>query len=478
MELQILLLCYLACASAVVSSALVYLSMPLARRWGVLDHPVGGRVHPRSTPLMGGVAMFLSLALIVTLHALGFLYREALFPAWFVAGLPDPDLDSWFRLAALLLAALVIVLTGLYDDCVGASVGFRLTMQTICAGLLVVLGVRPTLAHIHPALVAIVTTVWIVGITNAFNLLDGLDGLAGGVAAVATFIFLLFMLMTGQMVVALLLAVMLGVETGFLLYNWHPARTFMGSAGSLLLGFLLASVPLVSDFMQRGNQSLAPLALPVLVLSVPLYDTISVMVLRLWNRRTPFRPDRNHLAHRLMRLHLSVRQTVGCICLLGLSTGLMSLLLIDADPLRTALILLSVGTMFAVFVLLERVHVLQLDATRIDNLVGCLRLTGGHGETRYSGPVWMLRPDRIELLLSDVDEAEMGSRFRCASPLDLTLTGRDGGTDLTIPCRGESFVFDGGGLCRAVLALPPGDGENRSALREWISRSYYPGRGE
>lgn len=475
-------LAYLAVVSFLVSCLFVRLSIGVAFRVGLLDHPVGGRTHEEPTPLLGGVAMFLTLVVVIGGHlalvtwppdALADLVKDYTIPL---------RAESSQRLLAIAIATGAIVLIGFLDDWLRIGVGVRMILELGGATVLAFLGIMPTLAHIHPVLIFLFTVLWLVGITNAFNLLDGLDGLAGGVAAVACALFLIFMVQTGQGAVAMLLACLLGAVLGFLVFNWNPARTYMGSAGSLMLGFLLASVPMVSDFMQEGESSLAPLLMPILILGVPIYDTLGVMVIRAHNGRNPLRSDHNHLAHRLRRLGMTVKQTVGAICLLGLATGSASLLLVKASDGEAVMIIVSVAAIFAVFVLLERVHLAHKDSFRfLDVPAQCLiddpdvreqaDLLASHGHVR------MLSPDRIEFSADAIAGEHLQRALREHLPIHLQMQPRNRGAEgLTLRCHlTHVWTEDQERHLMALTPLYDADLEREHA-RHWIQRLIYPAR--
>jgi UDP-GlcNAc:undecaprenyl-phosphate GlcNAc-1-phosphate transferase len=468
---------YFIIVSSAVSWLSVRLSISLARRWDVLDHPVGGRQHAHAMPLLGGAAMFCALLLVVAGHVLVLLYGRELLPGSLRNYLPEPSPQALRGLLSLGGTCLLIVALGVYDDIRQASVSFRIGGELFCAVVLVLMGVCPSMGALPVLIVFAVSVVWIVGITNAFNLLDGLDGLAGGVAAVASGILLIFMMVTGQEVVAVLLAAILGVILGYLPHNWHPAKTYMGSGGSLFLGFLLASVPFVSDFMQKDNASLAPLIMPLLVLSVPLYDTASVIFLRLRNTRSPFASDHNHLAHRLRRLGLSVNQTVAVICLLGTATGFAALLLRKADNIDAAFVLLAVGALFAIFVVIERVHLAHYDSHRVVEVNARCFFRNKEEETVYEGMVRVLTPRRIEFSASASSTAFFASCMAEGKNATIEIMGKPADPPLVLMCSIRSVWHGNENECYlGLMPLYPDEGEQDYASR-WMEKAAYPARG-
>lgn len=279
---------------AVAATPLVRL---LAIRAGFIDQPDDRKHHQQATPLLGGLAIY--LAVLIAL----FVY---------------PERHTILGLGSILVAGSWISFLGVWDDRSGLRVSIKLTAQTLAALLLVATGVEvllPLPAWLNLAL----TLLWLVGITNAFNLLDNMDGLSGGLGAIAAAFFLLLAVDNGQFLVAPLAAAIVGACAGFLIYNFNPARIFMGDSGSLFLGFLLAAVGIKLRFPQNIPQ--VTLWVPVLVLWVPILDTTLVTVSRLRRGQNPFlNPGRDHLSHRLVSMGCTQRQAV--VILYGIATGL------------------------------------------------------------------------------------------------------------------------------------------------------------
>ena len=245
--------------------------------------------------------------------------------------LPHSALGEAFRLLALGLAVVVL---GLIDDLRSLPWQLRLGIQTAIAVAAVI--TMPT----HPAwFVQVGAVLWIVGLTNAFNMLDNMDALSAGVAWIAAGLLAVTRLLRqgedSNADAAMLYLVFMGALSGFLWFNRPPACIFMGDAGSTFLGFFLALSSLKDSF----EDDLAPqrLAVPLCILAVPWYDLASVVVLRLWQRRSPFHADKQHLSHRLVQLGLKPPLAVGVIYLLGLASGAGGLLLDQVSGLAVAL---------------------------------------------------------------------------------------------------------------------------------------------
>lgn len=340
--------------------ALTPVAIRLGRAWGVLDLPGGRKIHAEPVPLSGGWAIFATLSIVLWGH---------LGVAWAIRGtdlanrLPEwvvyfvnrtPELVS--KILPVYLGGLSIFALGLIDDLRGMSVRSRFVVQLGIAGALAAVGVRPNLEFLPSWLAAAVGILWIVGITNAFNFLDGLDGLSTGVALVATFALLTIMGISEQPNVVFFLAAMAGTKLAFLRYNFHPAKVFLGSSGSLLIGYLMGVFTVVVTYF-HGNYGnwMIPLLTPIFVLAIPIYDTASVVLIRLLQRRPVAIGDQSHFHHRLMRLGISHRQTVLFILLIAFSVALSGVRLANSTLRQSLLILLQIVGLMAILITAERV---------------------------------------------------------------------------------------------------------------------------
>lgn len=296
-----------------IALALTGLLLRGAPRLGLVDHPAERKVHTEPTPRGGGLAIYAAAALTACL-------------------LPEPRPD---RLLALVGVGLAVVLVGLWDDLRPLPWQLRLGVQTAAAAALVV----GWLPEWHGPL-GLAALFWLVMLTNAFNMLDNMDALSAGVAWIAAGCFAVADLVrpgaTWDVRAAAPDLLLLGALTGFLVYNWPPARIFMGDAGSTFLGFYLGARSLSGGFLDPAQPT--TWLVPLCVLAVPCYDLATVVVLRLWQGRSPFHADKQHLSHRLVALGLRSPAAVRVIYLLGLGSGLAGLLLYQATPAGAALI--------------------------------------------------------------------------------------------------------------------------------------------
>jgi UDP-GlcNAc:undecaprenyl-phosphate GlcNAc-1-phosphate transferase len=274
---------------------------PLARRvafrLGIIDQPSARKVHASPVPLLGGVAIYLSFLAALLLFSDAFYVNQVI---------------------GIILGATWVSLLGIWDDWQTLRPLVKLGGQFLGIAILIITGVQVEFLR-NPALNILVTAAWMVGITNAVNFLDNMDGLSGGVAAIASGWFLVLSLMNGQILVAPFAAALLGASLGFLVYNFNPARIFMGDAGSLFLGFMLAAVGLKLRF--PGQPDTVTWMIPVLVLGVPVLDMTLVTISRLRRGVNPWTTaGKDHLSHRLVAMGMSHRQavlTIYGICLLS-----------------------------------------------------------------------------------------------------------------------------------------------------------------
>lgn len=298
-----------------------------APRFGLVDRPGGRKTHLAPTALGGGLAIWIAVVPVV---ATGVAAIVALGPSLptevsiHIGGIKKQGLE----LALILSAATAIMMMGLIDDRFGLGWRIRLAIQFVCASAVVAGGVRVTLfpPFSNVWLTSFLTVVWIVGLTNSFNFLDNMDELAATVGLIVAALFAAAQLIVGSLFVPAVLIVLIGALAGFLLHNRTPARLFMGDAGSNFLGFLLGSLTVAGTFYREGFSKSSVLS-PLLVMAVPLYDTTSVILIRLREGRSPFQADRRHLSHRLVDRGLTPRQAVGAIALVTLAAGLGALLL-------------------------------------------------------------------------------------------------------------------------------------------------------
>lgn len=270
----------------------------VALRLGVLDRPAARKLHTTPIPLLGGVAIY--AAVVGTLVLYG-------------------DRHFILQAAGAFLGATIVSFCGIWDDRNGMRTSVKLLAQIAAALLLIATGIQtqmPIPAWANFAL----TLFWILGITNAFNLLDNMDGLSSGIGAVASAYFLLLAALSGQYLVGALAAALFGACLGFWWHNFNPATIFMGDAGSLFIGFLMAVVGIKLRF--PTNVVWVTWMVPILVLMVPIFDTSLVVTSRLRRGKNPLTsPGKDHISHRLVQHGWTHREAVMLLYLAGCAFG-------------------------------------------------------------------------------------------------------------------------------------------------------------
>ncbi len=286
----------------------------VALRFGVIDQPAARKIHQNPVPLLGGAAIY--LAFIIVLFLFG-------------------DRRYIHEVIGIFIGASLMSLMGVVDDRWGLGSYIKLGGQLLAASILIYSGVQ---VHIWGNWLDIaVTFIWVVGITNAMNLLDNMDGLSGGIAMIAAVFFTLLAALSDQSLVGSLAAALAGGCAGFLVYNWNPARIFMGDTGSLFLGFLLAAVGIKLRF--PSNSDTITWMIPVLVMGVPVFDTTLVFLSRLRRGKNPLTtPGKDHISHRLALLTGSRREAVLLCYLLAGALGLASIFITQATVTEATIV--------------------------------------------------------------------------------------------------------------------------------------------
>lgn len=366
-----------------------------------LDQPSHRKVHANPIPLLGGIAMYMAFLISVLLTDSRAVLEEG---------------------TAVLVGATLLLVVGVVDDQRGMSPRSKLLAQAGAAILLVIGGAGVGFFPFTWMNLA-ATIFWVAAICNAMNLLDNMDGLSAGVTAIACAFFTLLALWHGQIWVSIVAAVLLGATLGFLRYNWNPATIFMGDAGSLLLGFLLAVLALKLRFPNVDPQR--TWLIPLLILAVPIFDTTVVTISRL-RRGVPISSGgRDHVSHRLVRLGMSVRQAVSTIYLAAILCGsvAVAILLLPGLPYVYGLVALVGFAALVALIRLEQVdlsdtgqaasayrgrHTVKRRVGRVIRPFGARHVREPHiHRTRRkplwerpgqvsSGPIWVRQPERTE----------------------------------------------------------------------------------
>jgi len=299
---------------AVAFAASCGLTVPIRRmalHWGIVDVPNARKIHSTPIPLLGGVGIYLGTVLSI---------------AWFV------ESPARGQIFGILAASTLLLVVGILDDRHLLHHQIKLFVAMPLAALtLVALGVKThvgsALMHgpLGPVLDIGLTLFWVVGITAAYNIFDHMDGLASGVTAIASLFFTVLAIREGQVLVATLGAALLGGSLGFLLWNFNPAKIFMGDGGAMFLGFMVATLGL--KLRLHTVPETTSWMIPVLLLIVPIFDTTLVSISRARRGLIPFAsPGKDHTAHRLANVGLGQRGAVLALYAVGTASGSLALL--------------------------------------------------------------------------------------------------------------------------------------------------------
>jgi UDP-GlcNAc:undecaprenyl-phosphate GlcNAc-1-phosphate transferase len=261
---------------------------------------------------------------------------------------------------ALLVAAAIVFVFGLWDDARGLSAPQKLIGQVLASILLISSGVSVqflgglSIAFLSPILIKVfnwgITVFWLVGIANSINLIDSMDGLAAGIAGIAFAFFMGMALVAQQSSLALFSAIFLGICIGLYIFNVNPARLFLGDSGAQTLGFILAAVAMIyaPDNLPQGSSWFVP----IMVLGVPIFDTTLVVVSRLLHRRPVFRADRAHTYHRLVALGLSPSRAVLSIHMATLVLNFMAFIALSLPPWKATSVFFAAVLVGAIFLII------------------------------------------------------------------------------------------------------------------------------
>jgi len=313
---------------AIIAGLISFIMTPIviriAHRFGAIDVPKDERrMHKKPMPLWGGIAIFT-----------GFFVSMFIFSN-----------ISTVKLVGLFVAAIVVLITGMIDDIKPLGAKSKLLMQIVAAIILVKSGYEINYftnffgnsEFIYLGSWALpISVIWIVGVTNTVNLIDGLDGLAAGISAIAAVTLSYIAILNHRYDAAMITLILAGSSIGFLPYNFNPAKIFMGDAGALFLGLVLASVSV--DGALKGATAIT-VVVPILALGVPIFDTAFAILRRLINKRPIMEADKGHLHHRLMSIGLGQRKTVLSMYLISALLGAGAIALLKQNWLHAGVLL-------------------------------------------------------------------------------------------------------------------------------------------
>jgi len=318
--------------TALISCGLTYYVKALAQKFKLADYPSPRKIHTKPTPRLGGVAIVLAFFIVIVGYELASTRLNfAPFKVWFF--------DK--HLLGAVLGAIILLIVGIWDDIRGIKPWKKLFWHFVAASFVVLFGIGidylriPGGGHIDLNSLMIpvtflgkyhftyavfgdtLTILWIVLLINTLNFLDGLDGLASGVSIIAAISIFFLSLSLGQPGAALLAAIFAGSVSGFLPWNFNPARIFLGDSGSMFLGYMLGVLSVIAG---------GKVATALLILGIPLLDVVWVVLRRIFKGQNPFTADKFHLHHRLLAAGLTQRQAVIILYIIAAVFGIIAVL--------------------------------------------------------------------------------------------------------------------------------------------------------
>lgn len=344
-------------SSFVLSAILTAIISQVARMTGFVAHPKKDRFSSRVVPLGGGIAIFWTIALVIFAGCVIIKFVLPQGPEWL-----GPEIlvhargfvDKMPEITFVIILVSILHVIGLWDDLRGLGPWSKLVFQFIIAALAASMAdIRLEFFIENRFLTAVLSAVWIVMIINAFNFLDNMDGLGAGIALIVSAVFFYAASSNGQVFISAMGLIFIGSLLGFLLFNFPPAKIFMGDSGSLVIGFFVALLSIKTTyFVEEIGQGIYAVFMPLIVLAVPLYDFGSVILLRLSQGKSPFVGDTQHFSHRLKRMGLTDRQVAITLYLATATTSLSAIFLYQVDFagailifVQTIMILILIATL-------------------------------------------------------------------------------------------------------------------------------------
>ena len=310
----------------VIALVVTYICTPLVKQFavkvGAIDKPDARKVHQVSIPRLGGLAIYIG-------YMVSLLYSVK-------------DLSS---VKGLIVGSIILVAVGIWDDIKQIGPKTKLMGQILAALMLPLFGNAVHFISIGDHLLYLeyfaipLTVFWIVGFTNIVNLIDGLDGLAAGISLIACITICIVTLQMGQIELACITLALAGAACGFLRYNFNPAKIFMGDTGSMLLGYTMAAISVMGSVKTAATVALV---VPVIVLGLPILDTLFAIVRRRINGRPVFQPDKGHLHHRLLAMGLTQKQAVLLMYAVTALLGCVSIVTAKANFVIGVLLVLMI----------------------------------------------------------------------------------------------------------------------------------------
>ena len=342
----------------IVSLIITPIIIAVSKKLDLVDRPNFRKVHTKPISVMGGTVILFSFLIGIWLgHPIEREVKPLILGAiiMYLVGLIDDiyDLKPYIKLTGQIVAALVVTLYGITIDFISLPMG-------------------PT---IHFGFLSIpITVIWIVAITNAINLIDGLDGLASGVSAIGLMTIGFIAILQANIFIIMICCVLLGSLIGFLFYNFHPAKIFLGDSGALMIGFIIGFLSLLGF----KNITFIALFFPIVILAVPFIDTLFAMIRRMKKGQHIMQADKSHLHHKLLALGYSHRQTVLLIYSIAIMFSLSSVILYLSQPLGALMMFILI--IFTIELIVEFTGLIDDNYRPILNLI---TRKGDHKQHRY-----------------------------------------------------------------------------------------------
>jgi UDP-GlcNAc:undecaprenyl-phosphate GlcNAc-1-phosphate transferase len=341
-------------AALIISAVLTAVVKKLAIKTGFVAHPQQDRFHKGIIPLGGGIAIFATMALF----CIAAIVCVKLYPSWTSGetGFYIQDFAGKIQeLIIVVICSAVLFGLGLWDDIKNLGPRTKLIVQFAAAFVAAYFAdIRVELFIESRIITSIMSAFWIVLIINVFNFLDNMDGASAGIALIVSIILFFTAALSGQIFVAGFALIFAGTLAGFLVFNFFPASIFMGDAGSLVVGFFIALITLRTTYYQSTtNGKWYVVLMPLVIMALPLYDFISVTVLRISQGKSPFVGDTQHFSHRLKKRGLTEVQTVLTLYLATLATGLGAIILKIVNSTYGLLVFVQTVLVLAIIAILE-----------------------------------------------------------------------------------------------------------------------------
>lgn len=307
---ELLIAFIIALSTAIITTPII---IWISKKCNLVDQPDNRKQHQRAVPSIGGLAIFIGIAA-------GFFYLQPEHP----------------QMTAIIIGGIIMLLTGFLDDIIDLRPGTKLLGQIGAASVVAYSGLvieKVTLPFMGTVFlgeyVGIALTIfWIVAAANAINLIDGLDGLAGGVSTIAFISILVMAIMDYRVIVIGLCVLLIGATLGFLAFNFHPAKIFMGDTGALFLGYSIAIISMLGLFK---NVAFFSFVIPIIVIALPVFDTLLAIIRRINNKQGISVADRNHIHYLLLKNGYSHRQSVWIIYAFSMFFGAMGIVVNNAQ---------------------------------------------------------------------------------------------------------------------------------------------------